>query len=313
MAVVMPTTEVELLSPGAADAACAAAGDALRPLSNDRNKDPFVFKKLVAYGFNRNAYGARWVGLTVAILTLLAAMLDVGALRLSPITVNPAALDNCHIMVMVLGLDKAYLWPLHFTSATVRMAGFSYAKRLWEALAIWSGDTVLAEERVEKLRVLSTRHALGYWQTWGEAFHLVLSQKLDIETFKPGSKLHDLVVTMSPLSVDKSLLDRTEIGTVRWCSAEHMRAYGEKLLAETGDAQAAETYFRRALTIAKEQGECAWELRAAISLANLNIGRDRADDAGAPLMQACNQFTDGLLTQDLVNAKALLSQLGLVA
>ncbi len=136
LAVVMPTVEEEQRSPDAADVAYAAAGDALRPLTNDRKKYPLVFKELVAYGFNRNAHGSRWVGLTVAILTVLAAALHAGALRLSPITVDLAALDNAHIMVMVLGLGMACLWLLHFTSATVRMAGFSYAKRLWEALEI---------------------------------------------------------------------------------------------------------------------------------------------------------------------------------
>lgn len=134
LAVVVPTAEEELLNPHAADVAYAAAGDALRRLTNDRKKYPLVFKELVAYGFNRNAHGARWTGLTVAVLTLLAAALHAGALRLSPVTVDSATLDNPHIMVMVLGLVMACLWSLHFTSATVRMAGFSYAKRLWEAL-----------------------------------------------------------------------------------------------------------------------------------------------------------------------------------
>lgn len=134
LAVVMPTAEEELRSPGAADAAYVAAGDALRPLTSDRKKYPFVFKELVAYGFNRNAYGVRWVGLTVALMTILAATLHAGALLLSPITLDPAALENDHIMVIVLGLGMACLWSLHFTGATVRMAGVSYAKKLWEAL-----------------------------------------------------------------------------------------------------------------------------------------------------------------------------------
>jgi hypothetical protein len=134
LAVALPTAEEEQRNPSAADLAYAAAGDALRPLTTDRKAYPFIFKELVAYGFNRNAYGARWVGLTVAVLTLLASALHAGALRLSPITVDPAALDNPHIMVMVLGFGMASLWCMHFTMGTVRMAGFSYAKRLWEAL-----------------------------------------------------------------------------------------------------------------------------------------------------------------------------------
>jgi hypothetical protein len=134
LAVKLPTAEEEQRSPDAADAAYAAAGDALRPLINDRKKYPFVFKELVAYGFNRNAHGVRWVGLTVALISILAATLQAGALRLSPTTLDPTALQNGHIMVIVLGLGMACLWSLHFTGATVRMAGFGYAKRLWEAL-----------------------------------------------------------------------------------------------------------------------------------------------------------------------------------
>jgi hypothetical protein len=48
--------------------------------------------------------------------------------------VDPAAIDNSNIIVTVLGLGMACLWSLHFTGATVWMAGFSYAIRLWEAL-----------------------------------------------------------------------------------------------------------------------------------------------------------------------------------
>lgn len=134
LVVAMPNAEDEKCDPSAADVAYAAAGDALRPLTNDRKAFPFVFKELVAYGFNRNAYGARWVGLAVAVLTLLAVPLHTGALRLSPVTVDLAALDKSHIMVIVLALGMIGMWCLHFTSATVRLAGFSYAKRLWEAL-----------------------------------------------------------------------------------------------------------------------------------------------------------------------------------
>ena len=67
-------------------------------------------------------------------MTLLATALQAGALRLTPITLDPAALDNPHIMVIVLGLGMVGLWSMHFTCATARMAGLSYAKWLLEAL-----------------------------------------------------------------------------------------------------------------------------------------------------------------------------------
>lgn len=121
----LPKAEEELRDPGAADVAYAAAGDALRSLANYRMSYPFVFKALVAYGFLRNAYDARWVGLTVSVLTLVASVLHAGALQLSPSTVDLARLDISHIIVLMPAFGIAGMWCLHFTSATVRMAGFS--------------------------------------------------------------------------------------------------------------------------------------------------------------------------------------------
>jgi len=81
----MPSEEEEKLNPEGADQAYAAAADVLRPLTNDRKALPFIFKELVAYGFNRNAYGSRWVGLVVAAMTVVATLLHAGTLHLQPL------------------------------------------------------------------------------------------------------------------------------------------------------------------------------------------------------------------------------------
>jgi hypothetical protein len=134
LGVVMPSAEDELKDPAQADLAYAAAADALRPQTIDRKAFPFVFKELVAYGFNRNAHGSRWVGLGVAVVTGVATVAHAGALTLQPPYWRNPALDNAHIVVLVLALTMAVLWCAHFTGETVRLAGVSYAKRLWEAL-----------------------------------------------------------------------------------------------------------------------------------------------------------------------------------
>lgn len=134
LGVTMPSAEEEQKDPAGADLAYAAAADALRPQTNDRKAFPFVFKELVAYGFNRNAHGSRWVGFGVAVITIIATLWHAGVLSLQAPHWRTPALDNAHVVVLVLALAMAVLWCAHFTGETVRLAGVSYAKRLWEAL-----------------------------------------------------------------------------------------------------------------------------------------------------------------------------------
>lgn len=134
LGVAMPSADDEARDPAKADQAYVAAADRLRPLTNDRKLFPFVFKELVAYGFNRNAHGARWVGLAVAAATVVATLMHAGLLRIQQPYWSSAEPQTSHIVVMVVSVGFALLWCFHFTALTVQQAGFSYAKRLWEAL-----------------------------------------------------------------------------------------------------------------------------------------------------------------------------------
>lgn len=135
LGITLPSDSEEEQNSALADRAYIAAADALRPLTNDRRAFPFVFKELVAYGFNRNAHGSRWVGLSVAAATVVAALMHAGLLHVHPPYWTVAELDTSHIVVVVVACGFACLWCFHFTAQTVEQAGFSYAKRLWEALA----------------------------------------------------------------------------------------------------------------------------------------------------------------------------------
>lgn len=130
----MPSSEDEREDPIRADETYTAAADALRPLTNDRKTFPFVFKELVAYGFNRNAYGSRWIGFSVAVMVMAATLLHASMLHFQlPYWTTPD-LDASHIVVLLVALGFATLWCMHFTADTVEVAGICYAKRLWEAL-----------------------------------------------------------------------------------------------------------------------------------------------------------------------------------
>jgi len=134
LGIALPTVGEEEGDPEKADQAYVAAADALRPLTNDRRAFPFVFKELVAYGFNRNAHGSRWVGLAVAAATVVTALTHAGVVHFRPPYSTSVDLDTSQIVVLIVAAGFASLWCFHFTAQTVQQAGFGYAKRLWEAL-----------------------------------------------------------------------------------------------------------------------------------------------------------------------------------
>ena len=71
----------------------------------------------------------------------------------------------------------------------------------------------------------------------------------------------------------------------------------------------AETYFDRALSIARQQQAKSWELRAAMSLARLWRDQGEVQQAHDLLASVYGWFTEGFDTRDLKEAKALLAEL----
>jgi class 3 adenylate cyclase/tetratricopeptide (TPR) repeat protein len=91
----------------------------------------------------------------------------------------------------------------------------------------------------------------------------------------------------------------------RWFEAELNRHKG-RLLLRLGHTEAAEELYCQALGIAREQEAKLWELRAAVSLAQLRRNQDRRAEARDLLAPVYGWFSEGLDTADLKQAKALL-------
>jgi predicted ATPase len=91
----------------------------------------------------------------------------------------------------------------------------------------------------------------------------------------------------------------------RWFAAELNRHKGQLLLRQ-GHAEAANEFYRKALSIAVEQAAKLWELRAAVSLAQLHRDQGRRSEARSLLEPVYSWFTEGFDTQDLKDAKSLL-------
>jgi len=93
-----------------------------------------------------------------------------------------------------------------------------------------------------------------------------------------------------------------------WLAAELNRHKG-LLLLRHGHCEAAEELYRKALSIAREQEAKLWELRAAVSLARLRRDQGRRAEARDLLAPIYGWFTEGLGTEHLREAKALLDEL----
>jgi class 3 adenylate cyclase/predicted ATPase len=101
-----------------------------------------------------------------------------------------------------------------------------------------------------------------------------------------------------------------EVTNQRWCEAEVNRVAGEITLISPGpDVGKAQEHFERALAVARQQQAKSWELRAAVSMAQLWRDQGKCNEARDLLTPVYNWFTEGFDTRDLKQAKALLGAL----
>lgn len=94
-----------------------------------------------------------------------------------------------------------------------------------------------------------------------------------------------------------------------FCKAEAIRLRGALRVGDRDGPEEAGTWFAEALAAARLQGARSWELRAAMSLAQLWSEQGRRKEARDVIAPVYGWFTEGLGTRDLVDAKALLVKL----
>jgi len=105
-------------------------------------------------------------------------------------------------------------------------------------------------------------------------------------------------------------IDKVARSKEKWCEAEVHRIAGEIALGSPQPEDAkAETYFERALAVARQQQAKSWELRAAMSMARLWRSHGKSQQARELLAPVYGWFAEGFDTLDLKEAKALLAEL----
>ncbi len=109
-------------------------------------------------------------------------------------------------------------------------------------------------------------------------------------------------------TLDRALEIGEQTGERRWESRVHqLRA---EALLHLGGAESAEESLRRAIRIARAQKAKSWELGAATGLARLLAERGERAAARELLAPVYGWFTEGFETHGLVEAKALLDDIG---
>ncbi len=148
----------------------------------------------------------------------------------------------------------------------------------------------LIQSGLELHTATGMRLSMGYWDSF-----LIEAYLTD------GRIAEGLAVTREALFRSETQLDVNH-------DAELLRLEGE-LLHTSGDDQAAEASFRKALDVAREQSAHFFELRTAVSLGRLLEKQGRVEEALSTLSAVYQTFREGFATPDLQEARELLDRL----
>lgn len=146
-------------------------------------------------------------------------------------------------------------------------------------VALWAGEIELARRWIPLMTEEARRRGLLGWLRFAEwyAEGLQLHSARDAEQHVRDVSLRlrhyeaprkEMLLTFCVDWLDDELVSRVERGEGLWCAAEVWRALGWRH-ERRGVAGDAEILYRRAIDVARSQGAAAWELRAALNLADL--------------------------------------------
>jgi hypothetical protein len=152
-------------------------------------------------------------------------------------------------------------------------------------IALWRGELPFAAEMTQLLLSRSQEHGFFIWHGYGRAYQASLQLETKwtlVESTRPamGALLLETLATLDETLAADEVLARGESGRAGWCTPELLRISGRRLLRPGGtNRDKAEVLMLRSIDTARRQGALSWELRAAISLAQLWQTQDRNSQA----------------------------------
>jgi len=193
--------------------------------------------------------------------------------------------------------------------ATYSQALADIASR-YDLPALWAGWAVFLQgwakwsDRAEELGLAEMRRGLAVNREQGFDW---LLPSLEASLAEAEASAGEIDAGLQRLDDAFAELGRTE---QRWYEAEMHRIHGEILLKrDPADTAAAEQSLQAAIGVAQSQKARSFELRAALSLAQLYRAANRDTDARAVLAPAIESFPPTQQFPELAEAQTLLSAL----
>jgi predicted ATPase/DNA-binding winged helix-turn-helix (wHTH) protein len=185
-------------------------------------------------------------------------------------------------------------------------------------IALWVGEL---EHAHGQLRVLGERGTGDpSMEPWVRCFAGVIRLRQGNEREVLVAAFAEASIDIPPLRVLADLVSElepdlpspdAEHGEVLWNTPELLRVDAERmlLLDASNAVAAAEGKLLRALEITRAQLTLSWELRVAMSLAQMWRRHGRAGEAYELLASTYGKFTEGFGTGDLVRARSLIADI----
>ena len=185
--------------------------------------------------------------------------------------------------------------------------GFPY----WLAMGTILRGWVLAEQGQEEEGIAQMVQGLAAYRATGAELRRPYYISLLAEAYGKEGQAEEALNTLA------EALDTVNKSGERWYEVEMYRLRGELLLkseiqgseSEVQRLPEAESCFRQAIEIARQQSAKSLELRAVMSLSRLWQQQGKNDEARQMLAEIYSWFTEGFDTADLKEAKALLEEL----
>lgn len=129
-----PSETEEVSNPVAADEIYQSAVRWLLNHTRDKTKHKMIFDENIAYGFRRNAYGLKTIGIGICLATSIWVLISEGIVAVGEgIFLNSGGLSTSTMISLGVSGAMMLVWVSYFTEKTVRSAAFTYAETLLRA------------------------------------------------------------------------------------------------------------------------------------------------------------------------------------
>jgi class 3 adenylate cyclase/predicted ATPase len=250
--------------------------------------------------------------------------------------------------VTAMGFLACVLWPLGHVDHARRLnedmmalafqnghaASIAFGHFLYAVFEVMFGDSVRAAPHVAALGAFARDHGMKLWAAYGTFLEPWMrfpsggdelnSMRRGIETLREqgvflyaplfgtalaGAELRASDFETALATIDRAIAKAESTGQ-RWFAAESYRVRGEILWKrDAADAASAEEAFVTAIAIAQRQKAKSFELRAALSLAQLYLSSGRAADAKSVLVPALEGFSPTPEFSEIGEARMLIAEL----